>query len=817
MLLTLNFDSLFSSTPRTESFISKFKMFSIYEDNISINNDEVKFHKRCLTKKMRLDLILIKAVEKGRVCYLESLFKNGVETNEKKVNGWALIHTAVSSNQVKVVNLLIQHGANVNVQATDKVSGLDNLETPLHLATFIGNDEIAKLLSRNGAKVDVSVEGVTPFHMAVINNDLEIVNMILEKTNNVDPQDENGFTPLHRAIWNRKVEVAKLLISKGANIEAVAKQDLRPIHVAILCGSLELMEILIKNGATVDAQVSIGSTNRHIDTTVQPPSKVKSKRSLKLTPLHLTVSLSSMRGLFKVGSKIESVWSSMIKGSKKQNCSYEVLEKVRIKMVQLLLKSHAAKIVTDAKRTVLASKLTISKKLEEVTDLKQTPLLLAAKNGFFEIGKLLIQLGANVNVKDHYEYTPLHHSIMFNQIEFAKLLLNNGSHVENPRSGHQPIHSAVWAKYLEATKLLIDHGANVNLKDFRNNSPIYYAVKRNAIDMVKLLLENGAVVEDNEEDKTLLTWAIDEGHIEIAKVLITNGVNVNTKDLKGNCPIHYAAKRNSIDVVKLLIENGASIHDKSDEGVTPFDLAINKGKDIEFIEFLIAKGAHVNAIRNGYAPIHRAVEQSNVALTKSLIDNYADISIKTDREYYIGEQLTPLQLGIALGDPWKIDNNFILRNAAVLGGYLKGHLRDSLTNEVDFNSINSLNSDMKEQINVRNEEIIKTLIYHGADVNAKTIADGFLPLHFAMLLERKHVQQMLLDTGKIDVNFKTQNNETLLMFAFRYGLTQSIPILIDYGASLTLRNNDKEDHKEFLMANVDISKLKQVLTLEQNI
>ena len=124
---------------------------------------------------------------------------------------------------------------------------------------------------------------------------------------------------------------------------------------------------------------------------------------------------------------------------------------------------------------------------------------------------------------------------------------------------------------------------------------------------------------------------------------------------------------------------------------------------------------------------------------------------------------------------------------------------------------------MKEQINVRNEEIIKTLIYHGADVNAKTIADGFLPLHFAMLLERKHVQQMLLDTGKIDVNFKTQNNETLLMFAFRYGLTQSIPILIDYGASLTLRNNDKEDHKEFLMANVDISKLKQVLTLEQNI
>ena len=185
---------------------------------------------------------------------------------------------------------------------------------------------------------------------------------------------------------------------------------------------------------------------------------------------------------------------------------------------------------------------------------------------------------------------------MFNQIEFAKLLLKNGSHVENPRSGHQPIHRS---KNLEATKLLIDHGANVNLKDFRNNSPIHYALNRNAIDMVKLLIENGAIVEDNFKDKTLLAWAIDQSHIEIAKVLIANGVNVNTKDLEGNSPIHYGAKRNSIDVVKLLIENGASIHDKNDEGVTPFDLAINKGRDIEFIEFLIAKGAQVNAIRNG--------------------------------------------------------------------------------------------------------------------------------------------------------------------------------------------------------------------------
>ena len=795
-------------------------MFSIYEENITILDEEVKLQKSCLTKKLRLDLLLIKAVEKGKVDYLESQFSNGVDIDEKKSNGWAMIHSAVATNQVKVVKLLIQHGADVNVQATDNVSGLDNLETPLHLATFIGNDEIAKLLIKNGAKVDVSVKGVTPLHMAVCNNDLEPINMILDKTNNVDPQDENGSTPMHRAIWNRKVEVAKHLISKGANIEAVTKQNMRPIHVAILSGSIEIIEILLNNGARVNPKVLIGPTNsvkfniksmigfdpksdffkKHWLDKICSRSK-KLERPIELTPLHLAVTLSSIRGIFRVGSKIENAWLSMIECSKKHICSYELLEKDRVKMVQTLLNFNA--------------------EIEDDTNLKQTPLLLAAKNGFLEIGKLLIQHGANVNVKDQKEFTPLHLAIMSNQIEFAELLLKNGSHVETPGNGHQPLHGA---PNYEAAKLLIDHGANVNTKDLKNNSPIHNAVKRNAIDIVKLMIVNGADIKDKNDEggdkndkigcETLLALAIHSRHIEIAKVLIENGANVSFKDSMGNSPIHYAVESNDIDIVKLLLKEGASIHEKNDEGKTPIHLAISEithVTHIDIVEVLIANGADVNTMRNGYALIHKAVQNSNLAVTKLLIENFVDINIKT-----YPDRLSPLHLAIVLGDPYNIKSILMLIPWA---GYLRGHFKDNENFDSDIDSddydCEIIKSDKEKKI-IQNEAVIKTLISCGANVNVET-ADGLLPLHYAMLMERSNVLHTLLNTGKIDVNFKTSNDETLLMFAFRHGLTQSIPILINYGASLTLRNNDNEDHNEFLMTNKDISKLKQVLVLKQNI
>ena len=660
----------------------------------------------CPTKKMRLDVPLHQAVEEGMLEYLESQFKAGVDINKKKSNGWALIHTAVSSNQLEVVKLLIKYGADVNVLATDTFRAVDTLETPLHLATFNGNDEIAKLLMSHGAKVDVSVKGIMPLHMAVCNNDMETITMILERTDNVDPKDENGSTPLHRAIMTNNIDIAKLLISRGASIEAETKEALRPIHVAILSGSIAMIEILLNLGASINAKVSVG-----------------------LTPLHMAVSCSSMlRNLDRFGTKIEKQWKIMTKGPKRHNFSLELLENDRFKIVQLLLKRNAL--------------------IEEPTNSDQTPLVLAAKNGFYEIGRLLLLHGANVNVKDYKELTPLHHAVISNKLELVKELLKNGSLVDSSCSyGCQPLHKAT--------------------------------------------------------------------SFEVAKVLIIHGAKVDAEDLGKNSPIHYAVKSNSVDVVKTLIKSGASIHNKDKEENTPFDIAIANGKHIEIIKVLIANGANVNTIRNGNAPIHVAVKNSDVALTELLIKNSADINMKMMPYFRNGEVLTPLHLAIAGGKEGAINVlKHVVGRILSSGSYIKDHFRD-FYNFMDI-------SHKMYRLKYGNDEkdiIAEMLINHGAETNVKNV-HGLLPFHFAMLMEKTHIQSIMINTGKIDVNHKTNfphNNETLLTFAFRFGLTKSIPILMNYGVSLTIRNDDLEDPKEYLIRNMDISKFKQVLTLEHNI
>ena len=148
--------------------------------------------------KQKLQNLLHKAVENGMVDFLKNQIENGiVSINERKSNGLALIHTAVSKNQFEVVKMLTEKGANLNLQA----KGFGLQESPLHLATYKGNDEIATFLLENGANADVSVNGVTPLHFGICNNDLTTIDLLLKKTTKVElREDSKGFTPIHFAV-----------------------------------------------------------------------------------------------------------------------------------------------------------------------------------------------------------------------------------------------------------------------------------------------------------------------------------------------------------------------------------------------------------------------------------------------------------------------------------------------------------------------------------------------------------------------------------------------------------------------------------------
>ena len=80
--------------------------------------------------------------------------------------------------------------------------------------------------------------------MAVVKNNLEIVNLLIDKNVNVELKDGNGTTALIYASMFKNHEVAKLLIKAKANYETKDNRGNSAIDYAILADDDQLIQIL---------------------------------------------------------------------------------------------------------------------------------------------------------------------------------------------------------------------------------------------------------------------------------------------------------------------------------------------------------------------------------------------------------------------------------------------------------------------------------------------------------------------------------------------------------------------------------------------
>ena len=106
--------------------------------------------------------------------------------------------------------------------------------------------------------------------------------------------------------------------------------------------------------------------------------------------------------------------------------------------------------------------------------------------------------------------------------------------------------------------------------------PIHSAVWNGDLEGVQAELDNGVDVDEKDDlwGRTPLHIAAEEGHKEIAELLIAEGADVNAKSEADATPLHYAASWGGKEIVELLIAAGADVNAKNDNGNTPLDWAI---------------------------------------------------------------------------------------------------------------------------------------------------------------------------------------------------------------------------------------------------
>ena len=124
--------------------------------------------------------------------------------------GWTALHWASAIGSESCCKVLLQAGADVNVQAKD--------DTPLMCSAFYGHFEVVKLFLTFGAEVNKkNSKQDTPIMFAAMSGHNEIVKLLLESGADANMENNNGNTPLVLAAMHGRVEIVKLLLKSDAN------------------------------------------------------------------------------------------------------------------------------------------------------------------------------------------------------------------------------------------------------------------------------------------------------------------------------------------------------------------------------------------------------------------------------------------------------------------------------------------------------------------------------------------------------------------------------------------------------------------------
>lgn len=139
----------------------------------------------------------------------------------------------------------------------------------------------------------------------------------------------------------------------------------------------------------------------------------------------------------------------------------------------------------------------------------RNPLIWAASKGVYDIAQLLIDKGADLNLRTKKEgYTALTTSIVFGHKELAKLLIVKGANLDlRDKNDRTALMWSILYDYVELEKLIINNDADVNLRDkndrtdaLKDNNPFVqsYAAEalakindKRAVDPLLNLLKSG--------------------------------------------------------------------------------------------------------------------------------------------------------------------------------------------------------------------------------------------------------------------------------------------------------------------------------------
>lgn len=195
----------------------------------------------------------------GRIERVQMLPHDGEDVNaQDEIFGTPLRPSAITRN-TGIGRLLLDSSADVNFQ-NDRSS-----QSFLLTATLSGSIRMVRMLLDHGADVNTEANGETALHVAASGGSIEMVQMLLDKGANVDALADGYGTALQLAVSQCNKDMARVLLHNGANVDAQGGLDRTALHIAASGGHKDIIRLLLSNGADINAQEgSYGRTPLHL-------------------------------------------------------------------------------------------------------------------------------------------------------------------------------------------------------------------------------------------------------------------------------------------------------------------------------------------------------------------------------------------------------------------------------------------------------------------------------------------------------------------------------------------------------------------------
>jgi len=211
---------------------------------------------------------------------------------------------------------------------------------------------------------------------------------------------------------------------------------------------------------------------------------------------------------------------------------------------------------------------------QQFTEEGNTPLILAVWHRHPEIVKKLVANKADVNLTNHYNTTPLMLAILGGCEEIVKILLAYGADPNQASLSGTPLMKAIQSGSPKSVELLLEYGADLDQRGhYKNRSPMWAAIEGGHTEIVKILLTKTTNINHvNKAGNTPLIFATGCGRTEIVKILLAHNANALQVNKKGYHSLTMARKTSNKKIEHIIREHLCKWLANTGLGVMPRDV-----------------------------------------------------------------------------------------------------------------------------------------------------------------------------------------------------------------------------------------------------